>query len=537
MEKRYQNDDDEKLRLIIKDFTANKMNRMHELSQLIEESYKNGTLIYNFEEHKLNENDFEKIFKEIEEKMICNTYTERLPSQLTEDIALKMLKTRSLKSLLLCLPGNQEFAFFDSNGNFIGQGLSVVEKINNAISSYHVSGEDLESKFKCPPYGYAYETILVVLAVLMRAGHLAIKYNGQEIYNYHDPELITLFSKSLKFKKASFKAITSSLTASQKQNLVDHLKELKADRILEKDFDYNSNDIEVVSIIKDLSEDLLKKIGDCKKYNNEFDNLFPQIGQKIITLRGYLSRVTGDNYKDQAEKFIEEYMQFKEAATDIQKVLKFCETDLNNVKAYKKFVSEIVQELGKLGGIYEGNCIFSFSEQFEEKYTQSISDNFMKLKELFQKIKDEYYRIIEKEHQKMTRKHEELKNQAEESRKNVSSIPGNLNKELLSKIGEIKGYADKHICNHLEISFETKCDTCHYSLNEIISANQNVNHKIKELEETKIKIIYPDSKNIPKEVRIKIVKGKFTTLHYREMLQEKIKDVSSLNNNDIVIIE
>ena len=263
----------------------------------------------------------------------------------------------------------------------------------------------------------------------------------------------------------------------------------------------SSTDIEVVSIIKDLSEDLLKKIGDCKIYNNEFDNLFPQIGQKIITLRGYLSRVTGDNYKDQAEKFIEEYMQFKEAATDIQKVLKFCETDLNNVKAYKKFASEIVQELGKLGGIYEGNCIFSFSEQFEEKYTQSISDNFMKLKELFQKIKDEYYRIIEKEHQKMTRKHEELKNQAEESRKNVSSIPGNLNKELLNKIGEIKGYADKHICNHLEISFETKCDTCHYSLNEIISANQNVNHKIKELEETKIQIIYPDSKNTPKEVR------------------------------------
>jgi hypothetical protein len=536
MEERYQNDDDEKLRLIIKDFTINKTNRMHELYQLIEQSYKNGTLIYNFEEHLLNENDFDKIFREIEEKIICNTYTERLPLQLTEEIALKILKERSPKSLILCLPDNQEFAFFDSEGNFIGQGLRVVEKINAAMSSIFISGEDLESKFKCPPYGYAYETILVVLAVLIRAGHLAIKNNGREIYDYHDADILHLFSTSREIKKASFKAITSSLAASQKQKLVEHLKELQVTKNLDKYPDYNSNDIELVNIIQNLSEYFLNKIEACKKFVKEFENYFPQIAKKIIILRGYLSRVTGDNYKDQAEKFIQEYPEFKEAIDDIQKVLKFCETDLNNIKIYKIFVVQIVQELEKLGGVYKDNCVFSLSEQFEGKYNQSISDNFTELEMIFQKIKDEYYQLTEKEHQKVTQEHEELKNKAEVIKKEVNLIPGNLNKTVLDKINEIIYHADRHICNNLKIASETRCESCHYSLNEIISATQTINSKIRELEGAKIQIRYPDIKTC-KEIRIKIEKGKFTAPQYKGMLQGKIKEADSLNDNDIVIIE
>lgn len=536
MEERYQNDDDEKLRHIVKDFSSNKVNRLKELDLLIEEAYKNGTVIYNFEENNLNENDFDNTFRKIEGKIINNTFPERLPLQLTEEIALKVLKVKNPNSLLLCFPSNPEFAFFDSEGNFIGQGLKAIDKINTAISSFFVSGEELETKFEGPPYGYAYETILVVLAVLIRAGHLAIKYDGREIYNYHDSELITLFSKSLKFKKASFKAITSTLTASQKQKLVERLKELQVTEILDKYPDYNSNDIELVNIIQNFSEHFLNKIEACKKFVNEFDNYFPQIDKKIIILRGYISRVTGDNYKDQAEKFIEEYPQFKESVDDFQKVLKFCETDLNNVKTYKKFVIQIVQELEKLGGVYKDNCVFSLSEQFEGKYSQSVSDNFTELKLIFQKIKDEYYQLTEKEHQKMTQEHKELKNKAEEIKKEVSLIPGNLNTAVLDKINEIIFHADRHICNNLKIASETKCESCHYSLNEIISATQTINSKIIELEGTKIQIRYPD-KNASKEIRIKIEKGKFTAPQYKGMLQGKIKEADSLNENDIVIIE
>ena len=536
MENRYQNDDDEKLRYIIKDFSTNKVNRLKELDLLIEEVYKNGTIIYNFEEYNLNENNFENIFREIEGKIICNTYTERLPLQLSEGIALKMLKERNPKSLLLCLPGNQEFAFFDSDGNFVGQGLRVVEKLNVAISSVFVSGEELEKTFEGPPYGYTYETIIVVLAVLFRAGLLAIKHNGREIYDYHDADILTLFSKSREFKKASFKVITSTLGALQKQELVENLKELQATEILDKSFDYNSNDIELVNIIKNFSEHFLSKMEYSKKYIGEFENYFPQIAKKIIILRGFEPRVTGDNYKEQAEKFIKEYPEFKEAINDIQKVLKFCETDLNNIKIYKKFVIQIVQELEKLGSVFKDNIIFSLSEQFEKKYSQSVSDNFVDLKEIYQKIKDEYYLLIENEHQKMTQKHEELKNQAEENREKIALIPGDLNKEPLSKIDEIIYYAKQHICSNLTISFDTKCEFCHYSLNEIISANQTIDSKIKELDGVKIQIRYPD-KITSKEVRIKIEKGKFSVSYYKGMLRGKIKEADSLKDDDIVIIE
>ena len=536
LEERYQNDDDGKLRNIIKDFSTNKVNRLNELDLLIEETYKNGTLIYNFEENNLNENDFDNIFRKIEGKIISNTFLERLPLQLTEEIALKVLKAKNPNSLLLCFPSNPEFAFFDSEGNFIGQGLKAIDKINTVISSIFVSGEELEEKFEGPPYGYAYETILVILAVLIRAGHLAIKYNGREIYDYHDTDILNLFSKSRELKKASFKAITSTLTASQKQKLVEHLKELQVTEILDKYPDYNSNDIELVNIIKNISEHFLSKIEAFKKFINEFDDYFPQIAKNIIILRGYLSRVTGDNYKDQAEKFIQEYPEFKEAIDDIQKVLKFCETDLNNIKIYKIFVVQIVQELEKLGGIYKDNCVFSLREQFEGKYNQSISDNFTELKLLFQKIKDEYYQLTEKEHQKMTQEHEELKNKAEDIKKEVNLIPGNLNKEVLDKIKEIIYYAERHICNNLKITSETKCDSCHYSLNEIISATQTINSKIREVDVVKIQIKY-SGKITSKEVKIKIEKGKFTAPQYKGMLQGKIKEADSLNENDIVIIE
>jgi hypothetical protein len=436
----------------------------------------------------------------------------------------------------LCLPGNREFAFFDSDGNFIGEGLKVVEKLNDAISSVFVSGEELEDRFEGPPYGYAYETILVVLAVLIRAGRLAIKYNGREIYDYHDADILNLFTKSREFKKASFKAITSTLSALQKQKLVENLKELQATEILGKSFDYNSNVIELVNIITSLSGHFLSKIEDSKKFINEFDDYFPRIAEKLTTLRGYSSLVTGDNYKDQAEKFIKEYPEFKEAIDDIQKVLKFCEADFNEVKAYRKFVIQIVQELEKLGGIYKDNRIFSLNEQFEKKYSQSVSDNFIDLKEIYQKIKDEYYQLTEMEHKKMTQKHEELRNKAEEGRKKVALIPGNLNKEILDKLDEIIYYAGKHICTNLIISFDTKCESCHYSLNEIISANQNINYKVEEFNKTKAQIKYPD-KSPHKEVKIKIEKGKFTVPQYKEILQTKTKEANSLNDKDIVIIE
>ena len=139
----------------------------------------------------------------------------------------------------------------------------------------------------------------------------------------------------------------------------------------------------------------------------------------------------------------------------------------------------------KLGGAYKGNCIFSLNKQFDEKYSQSVSDNFVNLKEIYQKIKDEYYQLIEIEHKKMTQKHEELKNKAEESRKNVALIPDNLNKDVLSKIDEIIYYAEKHICTNLAISINTKCESCHYSLNEIISANQNLEYELEEFNKTK----------------------------------------------------
>ncbi|HBY56386.1 MAG TPA: BREX system P-loop protein BrxC [Candidatus Atribacteria bacterium] len=538
MENRYQNDNDEKLRMIIRDFSQNKENTKNELDQLINEAYEKGILIYDFKEILLNKDDFENTFKRIKERMISNTFTERLPVQLTEDMALKVLKAENPQSLILSLPDNAEVRFFDSNGNFIGDGLRVIENLNNELSSAYISGIDLEDKFGKIPYGYDYETILVAITSLIRAGRVAVKYNGRNIYDYHDNDLYILFSKSREFRKASFKSISSNITAVQKQELVEKLKNLHAEKVLDIHFDYNSNDLELARIVKELSDYYLNQVNLYKKYNEDFSNFFPEIEEALEILREHSQSVTSDNFKDNIENFLKHYPQYEKSVINIQRTINFCERDLDNVKKYQKFVNLVIQELYKISNAeYQLSDIFQLAEVFNEKCLTSIYEHFSELKEIFQKIKDKYYQLMEKEHQDMASLYQKLNKDAQDCRNQIVSISEDLNEEILKKIDNIIDFADRYHCGSLEINFETRCENCHYSLNEIIFANQTMENKFKEIEAAKTQIKYPVKGTPKKEVRIKMEKGKFSVSQYKRMLQEKIKEADSLNNDDIIIVE
>jgi len=404
MEDRYQNDNDTNLRVIIRDLSQNKEKSIRELDFLIDEAYKEGIIVYDFSEKRLYKDEFEHTFKQIQERMICNTFTERLPVQLSEDLALKILKADNPKSILLSLPDNPEVKFFDSSGNFIGEGLRIIENLNSELSESYISGIDLESKFGKSPYGYDYASILVSLASLIRAGRLAVKYNGRNIYDYRDSDLYTLFNKSTEFKKGSYKAISATITATQKRDLVEKLKELEAEKYLNTYFDYNTNDLQLVNMVTELSENFITQVSIYKRQYNDFNNLFPGIENDLKVLREYIQTVTGDNFKETIEKFLNNYSQYQISLNNIQKTISFCEKDLNTARKYKSFVKQVRQELEKSESAFQQNDIFSLADDFYNKYNSSVCDYYPELQQIFQSIKDEYYHLMENEHKKMTAK-------------------------------------------------------------------------------------------------------------------------------------
>ena len=418
--------------------------------------------------------------------------------------------------------------------------MRVVEKIIANTSSIFVDGEELEKRFSIPPCGYSYGTVLTVLAVLMRAGRLSVKHGGKTLYNYRDEDVLNLFSKSREFKKASFKAITSSLTLHQKQQVVDNLKKLKAHEILTRCFSYSTNDIELVIIIGELSGHFIQKVEDRKKMISEFNDYFPKAQSSTESLQLYVIKITDSNYKSKAEEFLGGFDQFSEAIEQIQNIISFIENNLSRVKKYHDFIVNIVRELEKLGGTYQDNLIFKLQENFKNKFSESIINNYSKLEKIYQNIKDEYHRVIKDEHDLMTKYHEDLKLLAESLRSDIIDISESLNKNIISELDSIITYASKHICNDLRIEYEISCKSCHFSLNEIIASNQNVGIRLNEVETIRTKIEYPDTGGAqpePKRVNIKSKKGEFTVLQYRKILKGRLDQISPLRNEDIIIVD
>jgi len=538
LEDRYKNDDDEKIRGIIKDFSINKSNRIRALNSLIEKAYKSGNFIYHFEENELNENTFSKVAQEIQEKIIRNTYPDRLPFQLPDDRVLKILKETNPKKLKTYFSG-KEFEFFNGEGIFIGDNLRVVEKIVFNISSIYKEGAELENSLSIPPYDYSFGTISTVLAVLIRAGKLSVKYNGRTIYDYKDEDILNVFGKSREFKKAAFKAIVSTLQSSQKKQLVECLKKLKTETILDRTFGYGTNDIELVSIVSSLAEYFIQKVDAERRRNADFDSYFPGAAEYQSVLAPFAVKITDVNYKGKAEEFMSNYESFKEAVEQMQEIIAFIEKKLTNVERFRSFITHITTELDKLGGKYKDNPIFALEEEFTEKFNESVVNHYVFLEQTFQKIKDNYHSLMKEKHQEMSDIHGALKKQAENAIRKVKKVSEELNKDIITELTDISTYAKNHSCDDLKIEYEIACQNCHYSLNEIITANQSIELKRNKIDQLLPRIQYPSGgeKKEPRKISLTADTGEFTVEQYRKKLQDKLDRVKNLKDDDIVVVK
>jgi hypothetical protein len=100
----------------------------------------------------------------------------------------------------------------EQNGKFMPNiEAEIAREVLSFIQRQHaygnkVTGKDLEAFFQAMPYGWEYEMVLLVLAVLLRAGAIEITHQGRRFRNHQDPQARAPFSAKSKqsFKAASF---------------------------------------------------------------------------------------------------------------------------------------------------------------------------------------------------------------------------------------------------------------------------------------------------------------------------------------------
>lgn len=538
IEEKYKDDTNPEVKQIIRTFSGIRETKEGTLTDLIEESYYNGYVIYLFHEHKLSEDKFRTDLKEIEGKLIKNVYTKRLKQQLSENTALPVLKNES--SGLHHLFSGEDFSFFDKNGNFIGDHLKVVEEIGTRIRSSFVDGKSLEEELSSPPTNYQYGTLCTTIAVLLRAGRVIIKFSGKEYFSWRDEGVKDIFSASKNFQKASFKFITRALDASQKNEIVQCLMDLDFKETMDKQVDWNTNDFELVNAIKDLAEFFINSV---KTMNNTiigFENRFKNIFFLKGTLQNFTGTITENNYIDKADYFLEHKHLYIAAINQIREAEKFIKRNLVKVDGYAGFINQVEQELNKAG--ISSREILSQVLIFRKFYEDDIITQFTALQESAQKVKDEYFKLMKAENDKMTGSHEALKTEAGNLLSELKKYPPAPNLENIQAAENIYKYAEKRINPTIELEYNIECKNCHFSLSEMQNYNALISHQQAGLITIRSNIITEDlplespdtPPKPPKKIKLIINSRIMKAKDYRAILSDQLKGlVGTPNDQDI----
>ena len=320
-----------------------------QLEQAIIKSYTSGVLVYLYNTSLMTAQTAASLIKDTEQKMFGNIYTKRLGGALKDSIALQLLKAapNQLQKTIGQLP---DFLFFDTSGQFIGDQLPVVTEIMAQTAAYK-NGTDLEKALSAAPTGYSFGTIFSTLAALFRASKVIIKYNGQEYHSWQQDGAKEPFVNSRNFQRASFKAVTKSLTYNEKRDIVDTLKDCRFNELTGKSISYNMNDFELVDAIRTLAVKEIDKVDDHIIRNNELERIFRRSISAKETLSHYSSIVTEYNYLNTARAFLEEDNndEFCKAVERIEADIKFIDTNMREIERQKKFFLDVKHELEFVG--------------------------------------------------------------------------------------------------------------------------------------------------------------------------------------------
>ncbi len=465
LEQKYNNPNSEEGKIMIS-FSTAKTEKQNRITALIEESLFNATAVYLYNTLQLDTNNWQSVIQAQQKQIIQNVYSKRLSAQLSETVAVSVVKETNNARLQQYFHGT-DFQFFDAQGNFIGNNLKVVEEVIYKVRNTFVDGATLEKDLEIPPTGYILGTISATVAVLLRAGKIIAKYNGNDIFSWKDSSVITMFSAAREFRKASFKQISKSLTAVQKQELAQCLLDIEVDKYIGRKIDYNTNDFELVNAVRDLAKHFTEKVGTLKAIEKDFDKLFSSVEPHKETLLDFTGAVSESNYIDKAVDFLTAKNSFIASIQAIEKVEKFIRNSLPKVNEWKNFVVAVSDELNKAAKT--NDSILQLNADFNKLLTQDVVTNFGALQQTTQKIKDEYHKLFSEAVVKLSEKYSQLKTDAEKLITEINALPAGLNTAALSRVNGLVQYASQRTQSTIALDFDVKDKQSRFTYSEVLS--------------------------------------------------------------------
>ncbi|NTU49822.1 MAG: BREX system P-loop protein BrxC [Desulfobulbaceae bacterium] len=549
MEEKYSNESDPAKRQIIRDFSIIREEKEKELRVKIEKAYRNASLIYMFDEHLLNADSFKGTISELQRKLIKNIYTKRLASGLSESLVSKIFSSR--KDGLNRLFSGDDFKFFDSHGNFTGDHLKVVEEINAKIKSRYVDGRTLESDLSGAPWGYSFGTIVSTLAALLRAGRLSVKYNGDTWFSHEQSGILEAFTNATKFKSASFKSITATLTAAQKNQAVQLLMDLEIESHAGRKVDWNTNDFDLADSIRHMAEQFIGALTTLGDTVDGFESLFPTVADQKQTLLSYGGKVTESNYIEKVEYLLTNSDQFSSAIQTILKAQKFIKKNFSKVREFKRFIEEVASELKKADRT--DNSIKEAHEEFNRLYKQDMVKNFGSLQQQVQIVKDSYYKLIKNAAAGMSHEYQLLSGKVDAAFRILKGYPADLNVQNQKKLDELKRYCSARIIKEPVLAYAITCKNCGYSLSDILNYTALAPTKDNELLILQSSFIteapkpepdtgegsldQPPAPKKPRKVRFQVSSKVMTVQEYKSLLTAQLTSLAAASPDEEIELE
>lgn len=541
LEQKYNNPNSDEGKILIS-FSTAKGEKQNRIKDLVDESLINATAVYLYNTLQLNKDNWQTTLQAQQKNIIQNVYSKRLASQLGDSVAAAVINEANNGRLQQYFTGS-DFAFFDAQGNFIGENLKVAEEILYKLRNTFVDGATLEKDLEQPPAGFTFGTVISSVAALMRAGKLIAKYNGAEKFSWRDEGVAGIFNVAREFRKASFKAVSKSLSALQKQELAQFLLDLEVEKYIGRKVDYNTNDFELVAAVRDTAKHFADKVTTLRNSEKEFDKLFPQADGNASYLGGFTGAVSEANYIDKAVEFLAAKDDFLKALQEIEKVEKFIRNNLSKVKEWKIFVTAVQDELTKAAT--SNTAIQQLKTDFESHLNGDVIKNFASLQQAAQKTKDEYHQIFSVAMKDCATKYTDIESLSGGLIKEIEKLPSGLNDNALNQASALSQYAKQRTVATVSIDFDVKDKQSRFTYSEVLSFIDLYSSKKTEIEILRAGLIkekapepQPGTPPTPtvKKYAVKMPNTKMKVAEYKSWLQGELQKLASASDNDEIEI-
>jgi hypothetical protein len=439
------------------------------LQEIVEKSYLEGVAIYAFNKYTLAADTYRNIVNNLQTKMFENIFTKRLSSELSDSLASGVF-SKQPGQLATYFGTSLDFKFFDTAGVFIGTGLSVVTEILAKATSF-ISGKDLEKALAGPPTGYKLGTIMSTIAALFRGDKLIVKFNGDEYTSWRAAGATEAFRNSRTFEKASFKAVSQSLTYNERRDLIDILKEdCKFKKLTRKDLSYQLNDFDIINALRDLSIEMISRINHKIEEEDYADKFRGSIAAKSV-FQQYQGTVTEGNLLITAHTFLNEN-NTEDYIKAIERVLKdidFIENKMRQVRDMQEYISEVTEQFDKATG--STDSIKAAVDHVKQCIDNDIRANYTTIEQETQNIRDKYHEVFTNLAAKAKQRYSTILTDVQALLDKLNSYPREWNQALIAQAESIKRTATPYtnISDNFE-TFSVKSNRSRLDLRDVANA-------------------------------------------------------------------